>query len=139
LFDRPVTCTIDSISSLAGRQDKPGIERVQTLADISRSALCYHSNETRASIANPPNSAELEVTPIILSSYIRVRAVVWECGEGQRDRHTDGHDYYTFRLGYASMRNVTNWTKNIVVTENNLTNENHRFNSNNRFITTYRE
>ena len=36
-----------------------GVERVQALADISRSALCCHSNETRASIANPPNTEEL--------------------------------------------------------------------------------
>jgi len=27
---------------------------------------------------------------------------MWECGEGQADRHTDDHDQYTFRLGYAS-------------------------------------
>jgi len=38
----------------------------------------------------------------ILLSYIRVRAVVWECGEGQTDRHTDGCDQYTFHFGYAS-------------------------------------
>ena len=56
------------------------------LADISRSALCCHSNETRALIANPPN-AQLEGTPIILPSYIQVRAVVWQCDEGQT--HTD--------------------------------------------------
>jgi len=41
----------------------PSIERVQALADISRSALCCHSNETRAPIVNPPNSAQLEGTP----------------------------------------------------------------------------
>jgi len=44
--------------------------------------------------------------PIILPTYIRVRTVVWECGEGQTDRqthrHTDGRGQYTFRLGYAS-------------------------------------
>jgi len=44
---------------------KPGIERVQALADISRSALCCHSDETRAPIANPPNSAQLEESPSI--------------------------------------------------------------------------
>jgi len=27
--------------------------------------------------------------PSIPPSYIRVRAAVWECGEGQTDRHTD--------------------------------------------------
>jgi len=42
---------------------KPGIERVRALADILRSALCCHSNETRALIANPPNTAQLEGTP----------------------------------------------------------------------------
>jgi len=35
-------------------------------------------------------------------TYICVRAVVWECGEGHTDRHTDGRDQYTFRFGYAS-------------------------------------
>jgi len=29
---------------------------IQALADISRSALCCHSNETRAPIAKPPNT-----------------------------------------------------------------------------------
>jgi len=69
-------------------------------SDISRSALCSHSNETRAPTANPPNSAHLEGTPTIPPSYIRVHAVVWECGKGQTD--TDGRDQYTFRLGYAT-------------------------------------
>jgi len=34
------------------------MERIQALAGISRSALCCHSNETSAPIANPPNSAQ---------------------------------------------------------------------------------
>jgi len=42
---------------------KPGIERVQALADTLRSELCCHSNETHAPIANPPNCAQLEGTP----------------------------------------------------------------------------
>jgi len=45
-----------------GQLYKPYIERVQALADISRSALCC-INETRAPIANPSNSAQLEGTP----------------------------------------------------------------------------
>ena len=77
-------------------------KRVQVFADISRSALYCRSNETRAPIANPPNSAQLEGTATIPPTYIRVRAVVWECGERQTDRHTEGRDHYTFRLGYAS-------------------------------------
>ena len=83
---------------------KPAIQRVQALADISRSALyaftlhkaiilgCMgvfcHSNETRTWIANPPSSTQLEGTHTISPSYIRVRAVLWECGEGQTDRQT---------------------------------------------------
>jgi len=47
-----------------------------------------HSNESRAPIANPPNSAQLRGSPYHFPSYIRVRAVVWECGEGQTDIHT---------------------------------------------------
>ena len=51
--------------------------------------LCCHSNETRAPIANPPNSAQLDGTITIPQALIRVRAVLWECSEGQTDRHTD--------------------------------------------------
>jgi len=50
-----------------------------------RDMLSY-SNETRAPIANPPNSAQLEGTPTIPPSCVWVRAVVWE-----RDRHRDRH------------------------------------------------
>jgi len=39
------------------------IQRVEALADISRSALRCHSNETRTPILNPPNSAQLGKTP----------------------------------------------------------------------------
>jgi len=52
--------------------------------------LCCHSNETRAPIANPSNSAQLECTPYTIhpTLYIWVRAVVLECGERQSDKHT---------------------------------------------------
>ena len=77
-------------ASLTCRHLQAGIKRIQALADISRSALCWYSNETRAPIASPPNNAQLESTPptkaTILPTYIRVRAVVWECGEGQTHR-----------------------------------------------------
>ena len=67
--------------------NQPDTERVQALADISRRVQrCCHSNETRAPIANPPDSAQLEGTPYHSPTYIRVRAVVWECGEGQTHR-----------------------------------------------------
>ena len=78
---------------------KPGMEPVQVHEDISRSALCYHSNETHAPIAKPPNSAQLDGTlypklhPRLCSSVGTRRGT---------DRQTDGRDHYTFRLGYAS-------------------------------------
>ena len=65
------------------------------LTDTSHSVLCYHSNETRAPIANLRNSAQLWGTPIIPPTYIRIRAVVWECGEGQTDRQTRRQDTQT--------------------------------------------
>jgi len=70
---------------------EPGIERVQALADISRSALCCHGNKTCAPIANPPNRAQLEGTPYHSPSYIRIHAAVWACGETHThyDTHTD--------------------------------------------------
>jgi len=67
---------------------KPGIERVQALADISR--LRY------VVIATKP-AHRLQIWqycttrghPYHSPTYIRVRAVVRECGEGQTDRQTD--------------------------------------------------
>ena len=54
----------------------------RALAGISRSALWCHSNETRAPIANPPISGQLEGIPYHFPSYIRVRSLVWKCDEG---------------------------------------------------------
>jgi len=41
---------------------KTGIEIVQALDDIFRSALCCHSNETRTPMGNAPSTAQLEGT-----------------------------------------------------------------------------
>jgi len=74
--------------------EEPVMERVQTLAVISRSAPCCRRHATRAPTANPPISAQLEGTPYHSyhsPSYIRVRAVLWECGRGQTYRDTDTH------------------------------------------------
>jgi len=62
----------------------------RTLDDISRSALCSccHSNETRASIANPLNTAQLEGTPKLHPGSCN--------GVGMQrgtDRHTDTHTH----------------------------------------------
>jgi len=87
-----ITClgSEDTTKKWQHRWTEPGIEQVQTLTDISHLALCSHTNETSAPIANPPNSAQLEDTPTTPSSYIWVHAVLWECGEGQTDRQTHG-------------------------------------------------
>jgi len=77
------------------------IERVQALADISRSALCCHSNETRAPIANPPNNAQLEGISYH-SSMLHPGACSSVGMQRGTDRQTDGRDQYTFRRGYAS-------------------------------------
>jgi len=82
---------------------KPGTEWVQALADISRSALCCYSKETCAcaSIANPPNSAQLQGTP-----YYSHNLHPGPCSsvgmQRGTDRHTGGRNQYTFRLGYGS-------------------------------------
>jgi len=67
---------------------KPGIQRVQAFADISCSAICCHSNKTRAPIANLPNSAQLWRTSTIPPSYI---GSVQYCGHVVRDRQTHSH------------------------------------------------
>ena len=81
-------------------------ERVQALADISRSPLCCHISETRAPIANPPNSAQLGENSLPLPKLHPgpCSAVVRECGEGQTDTQTDTqtHRRYTFRVIYDS-------------------------------------
>jgi len=61
---------------------------VQALADISRSALCCHSNETRAPIANPPNSAQLEGTTISFPKLHPGSCSNVVCDEGQTDTQT---------------------------------------------------
>jgi len=91
---------------------KPATERVQVFADISRSALCCHNNEIRAPIANPPNSAQLENTPYHSPSYIRVRAVLWECGEGQADRHADTQTAVA-NIHFASAMPDAKFNKNV--------------------------
>ena len=64
--------------------------------------LCCHSNATRASTANPPNSAQLGGIPYKSPSYIWVRATVWACGREQTDRHTDARDHNTFHVVHNS-------------------------------------
>jgi len=63
--------------------------------------LCCHSNKTRAPIADPPNSAQLEGTPyhfpkLHLGLYSSV-GMQWGT-----DTHTDVCDQYTFHIIYDS-------------------------------------
>jgi len=77
---------------------KPGIERVQALADISHSVLCYHSNKTRAPIANPPNSAQLR------HPYHSPKLHLGPCSSMGMRQGTDTRmgDQYTFRIVHDS-------------------------------------
>ena len=76
---------------------------------------CCHSNETRAPIANRSISAQLEDIPTIPASYIRVRAVLWECGEGQTHGQTDTQTRVA-NIHFASpMRLTRNATTFVVV------------------------
>jgi len=85
---------------------KPGMQHVQALTDISHSALCCHSNETRAPIANPRKSAQLDST---LYNFLKLHP--GPCSSvgmrRERDRHSDRHTDiregpYTFHLSYVS-------------------------------------
>ena len=77
------------------------IERVQALADISRSALRCHSQRNPCTDCKSAQQYTTRGHPYTIPhTYIRVRAV-WECGEGQTDRHTDSRGRYTFRLSYT--------------------------------------
>ena len=101
-----------------GNSFKPAIERVQALADISRSALCCHSNETRAPIANPPNSAQLEGTP-----YHSPKLHPGPCSSmGMRrgtdtltDRQTDTYSHRRLWPIYISPR--LSLTRSVIITD----------------------
>jgi len=92
-------------NTLSVQLTKPGIERVQARADISRSALGCHSKKTRASIAKPPNSAQLEETPTTSPSYIQVRVSSGGMRRGT-DTQTDIQTAVTTTHFVSSTRNV---------------------------------
>jgi len=82
-----------SVSEILSTQQSKNRHRVST---STRWHFTLHSNATRVMIANLPNTAQLQGTPTIPPSYIWVRAVVWECGEGQTDTQTtDTHPAMT--------------------------------------------
>jgi len=67
-------------------------------------ALCCNSNETRATIGNPPDSAQLEGTPYHSSKLHPGQSSSLGMRRGA-GRHTDTDmrdHYYTFRVVYDS-------------------------------------
>jgi len=80
--------------------DKPGTGEYKHTLTFRVRRYVVIETKLCAPIADPPNNAQQECTPTIRPSYIRVRTVVWECGEGQT-RHTDTQTAVTNRFGYA--------------------------------------
>jgi len=89
------------------QQKQPGIEQVQPLADISHSRHIATAMKPMHQLQIHPTVHDEGAPPTIPPHYIVVRAVVWECGEGQTDRHTDAHDQYTFCVMYDSHKTET--------------------------------
>ena len=86
---------------------EPGIERVRALADISRSALCCHSNETRAPIANSLNIiAQLGDTPESHPGPCSSAGMRRRTDRQGKHTHTDARDQYTFRVVYHDSREM---------------------------------
>jgi len=66
------------------------------------------SHETHAPIANPSNSAQLGGSPYHSPKLHPGPCIVWTCGRGQTDRHTDTQtrviDHNTFCVVYDSRK-----------------------------------
>ena len=82
--------------------DFAGTQRINQAYSEYKHSLTFRVQrcvvETRAAITNPSNSIQLEGTPYHSPSYIRVRAVVFACGQGQTDRHTDRQTHTQTRV-----------------------------------------
>ena len=73
--------------------------------------VCCHSNEAHAPIEKPPNSAQLEDTPTIPQSYIRLHTVVWEYAARQTNTQRRLWPHNTF-CWLCLMQNVMTNGKN---------------------------
>jgi len=72
--------------------------RHRALADISRSSYVVKTTKPVQRLQICP----IEGTPTIPPSYTRVRAVVWECGEGQTGTQTIvANIYFALATPYA--------------------------------------
>jgi len=94
---------------------KPGIQWVQSLADILHSVLCYHSNETHASITNPSNSAQLgepHTIPQLTSGSMQQHR------KAVRDRQTHRRPWLIYISNQLHLtRNLTNKKLDITTTK----------------------
>ena len=72
-------------------QMEPGIERVQALPDISHWSYVVTVMKPMHRLQICPIMHHNGAPPTIPPSYMRVRAVVWECGEGQTHTERQTH------------------------------------------------
>ena len=72
-------------------QNEPDIERIEAVADILRSAYAVIATKSIHRLQIRQIVHNYRAPPTISPSYIRVHAVVWECGDGQPDTHTQAH------------------------------------------------
>ena len=79
-----------------------GIQRVRALADISRSGYVVIATKPAHRLQIRPIVHSYSESPTIPPCYIRVRVVIWECGEGQTNRHTDARDHYTVHFASSN-------------------------------------
>jgi len=85
------------------RQVKPGIERVQALADISRWPYDVIASKTEHRLQIRQIVHKQRALPITApNNYILVRAEVWECGEGESDTDRQTHCRRPWPLYFAS-------------------------------------
>jgi len=99
-----------SASAMQGGHNQPQSEYKHSLAFRVRHYMHLQFTNVCAVIMAKP-AHRLQICPIVHNysatcttapSYIRIWAVLWECGKEQTDRHIDGPGQYTFRLRYAS-------------------------------------
>ena len=109
-------CTIKSRSSLLapahpGGPGKRAVKRLWWYVVIATKPM--HRLQIRPIVHN---QRALSTIP---SSYIRIRAVLWECGEGQTHRHTDGHR----RSWPLYTSHFLQFTRNVIIKGRHITAE----------------
>ena len=75
---------------------------MRALANISRSRYVAIATQPVCRLQIRPIVHNYGPSPTTPPSYIRVSAIVYACGRGRTDRHTDARDHNTFRVVYDS-------------------------------------